>query len=1003
MNGADGQTLQNVLSISTAANNRYLFHFNSLNSLTQWTAGIRLAMFEHSSLQEAYTGSLIAGKGKYLNNIRSIMDRTKFVQEDWARVRFGAGTPWRRCWYVITPPDEKEYGKLQKQMKKRNPYEKAPVLKGTIKFYDSNKIKKKTTPIATMTDAYSAYAIYPQSKPLIDQSTLVKMEGNITIHTSPETSTEGFLFVMPEVHAAVSGFEMLLRFLFPMWDIFSLYGRPNKLVADPIDSKGLMFALPTDRRYGYLEILDVAGLIHTKGSQNWNERQWRSEMKSLTSTRMMTGADEGPGSRTNSTRRLKGSRSSLPGSRGGVRFGDEAPVQSEPNSHRGSPAPRVSFDRPNRSETAPPIGFGGHGRSLSEQLNGARGSRNDSSNQLPYGMTPAEGFQPPPQPPPHRDGPFADPFVNSPHEFETPFDGREGSSPESDDAPITNQMPDVEALSVTTPPPAPVAAPPNFAHAPSQKPPVRPQQPPQFRDQAAMDDATLSQIRDANRGTAAGQAAAGAMAAWHAQTNGRQYHPNGPAENVQNNQNYLVPAEQQQMRQNSASPRYRTTTARLPTIPASPYIDQAEPSPRPSYFEPAPPPVPEHGEDESPAPPPHGSELETGAPLNPELNRSGSSYNINRKPVGGLRGTSNVPRDDASSSSLGSLTNAIIDQNTLEYIGMMSDGRSSLEEEVRPNAESSLSPEPDYASTRSADSGKSHKSVERPRPGVLRSVGSAAVTPTEPVVIGDTAFGVGEAAAKPTANDSDFQIDFGRTYAVTAGSRPGTSGGLSTHLDDKFAKQPTPGKTPPGTSGSQGSGSDSYFTRSKGSLGSNNANGSPASLEQRNVAWQPGMAQQPGALPQSEQTLTAEQWVQQRAAIASQPRMPTYGHARNKSSAGSLNRLASNTPPFPPADGQTPPLSRNPSGDWNQMRHSRVPSRELLQAGDSRPSSRGSMLNPAAERPISRHSPMPREMIDRPPSRYSMGLMTPTIDLGKLNAREREQVARSTGTPLLNM
>ncbi|KAG9686247.1 hypothetical protein KCU59_g24038, partial [Aureobasidium melanogenum] len=57
MNGSAGGQLQNVLSISTAANNRYLLHFNSLNSLTQWTAGFRLAMFEHTTLQEAYTGS----------------------------------------------------------------------------------------------------------------------------------------------------------------------------------------------------------------------------------------------------------------------------------------------------------------------------------------------------------------------------------------------------------------------------------------------------------------------------------------------------------------------------------------------------------------------------------------------------------------------------------------------------------------------------------------------------------------------------------------------------------------------------------------------------------------------------------------------------------------------------------------------------------------------------------------------------------------------------------
>ena len=117
MNGVPGQSLQNVLSISTAANNRYLLHFNSLHSLTQWTAGIRLAMYEHATLQEAYTGSIIAGKGKQLNSIKQIMERTRYPTNDWVRVRFGAGTPWRRCWCVISPPTEKDVAAAKKQEK----------------------------------------------------------------------------------------------------------------------------------------------------------------------------------------------------------------------------------------------------------------------------------------------------------------------------------------------------------------------------------------------------------------------------------------------------------------------------------------------------------------------------------------------------------------------------------------------------------------------------------------------------------------------------------------------------------------------------------------------------------------------------------------------------------------------------------------------------------------------------------------------------------------------
>ncbi len=106
--------------------------------------------------------------------------------------------------------------------------------------------------------------------------------------------TDGFVFVMPETHPAVPGFEMLMRFLFPVWDTFALYGRPNRLVADARDTRGLMFWYAKDRRYGYLELLDVCNLIHTDGSVSWTEREWRKRMKDLTSTRMLaTASGEG--------------------------------------------------------------------------------------------------------------------------------------------------------------------------------------------------------------------------------------------------------------------------------------------------------------------------------------------------------------------------------------------------------------------------------------------------------------------------------------------------------------------------------------------------------------------------------------------------------------------------------------------------------------------------------------------------------------------------------------
>jgi CCR4-NOT transcriptional complex subunit CAF120 len=498
MSGAQGGSLQNVLSISTAANNRYLLHFNSYNSLTQWTAGIRLAMFEHATLQEAYTGSLIAGKGRFLNNIKMIMERSRFTHEDWTRVRFGAGTPWKRCWCVVSPPDEKEYQKSQKSLKKSAYDRDVKVPKGDIKFYDTRKVTKKTKPLATITDAYAAYAIYPQSKPLIDQSTLVKLEGLVTIHTTSETTTEGFVFVMPEVHAAVSGFEMLLRWLFPVYDTFALYGRPSRLIADTLDQRGLMFALPQDRRYGYLDTLDVSNLIHAPGSSAWSERQWRKEMKKMTSERMSTYRENGLGSlRQLSQRRSTVSRTSLPGGQGGVRF-DDGSDNSGPPSRTISPAPKNSaFMLPKRTDSAPGTnsGYSPHKRSASE-AHGYRKYLAEKPSRLSYEQSRPEEDDLPPPPPRH--GVVMDSLPMRPGGP----GGLERIQSEAEVPTINNVYDDMQAQ--VEPAPSlllPVESPPAFQHTPGARPANQPMAAPELRRaHSNVDAATLYQMQDAVHG-----------------------------------------------------------------------------------------------------------------------------------------------------------------------------------------------------------------------------------------------------------------------------------------------------------------------------------------------------------------------------------------------------------------------------------------------------------------------------------------------------------------------
>ena len=472
------------------------------------------------------------------------MDKTRFKHEDWARVRFGAGTPWRRCWCVISPPDEKDIKQHQKHMKKRSAYERAKALKGDIKFYDTMKTKK-AIPIATINDAYSAYAIYPQSKPLIDQSTLVKVEGNITIHSSPETTTEGFVFVMPETHPAVTGFEIMLRWLFPLYDVFALYGRPTRLIAETTDTRSLMFALPSERRYGYLEILDVAGLIHENGSQMWNEQEWRRRLKELTATRVsrMHSGDARPRSRASSMSRRH--RNSLPNRANTLRFEDGASIRSNPSlRHEPAPSPpphksgsvpisETPFRPPSVNRT------NSHQRSVSEALPYSNPRYQKSQRSIreheyaPSRLSretqrdaPMDG--PPPMPPAHGVPMHGGMDEQNMQSYPSEIGSHERSSSESERR--YRHKTDLEAQDVhqdvrPAPPPFAVAAPPAFAHEPGVKPQKRPMASPEMRRaNSRLSITTLSQLADAKQRTnsdtsTAGAAAAGASAAWRTRSN----------------------------------------------------------------------------------------------------------------------------------------------------------------------------------------------------------------------------------------------------------------------------------------------------------------------------------------------------------------------------------------------------------------------------------------------------------------------------------------------------
>ncbi|KAK2747535.1 hypothetical protein FQN57_002028 [Myotisia sp. PD_48] len=965
--------LKHVISINTAGKNRYLFHFDSLHALTQWTAAIRLTMFEHSLLQESYTGALIAGKGKSINGIKMILEKTTFKYEDWARVRFSPGTPWRRCWCVISQADEKEIQKYNKSLKKKSAYDRPPPPpKGDIKFYDTKKTKK-AKPIATITNAYSAYAVYPQSRPLIDQSTLVKVEGQITIHSESQASADGFVFILPELHHAVSGFEMMLRWLFPAYDAFRLYGRPTRLLADTVSPNSLMFAMSTNKRNGYLDILDVSALIHTQGSETWGDREWRKQLKDATARRMTTAAN----SRESSIGPRGGKRSSLPTRGGtGVRFGATTTLGRN-NEAQSSSDTTIARHPASSSDNQMPGST--HSRALSEttglSVNRSLHERNTPpSPKKPLAEVPEQS---PPQPPAHNllqyDAIYA---MNG-------TDSR--SSPDSDfrQENAINRQEVIQSLQ-PSPPPQSVMMPPAFSHSPGQMPQYKPQPSPDIgRAANRMSVGTLDQLVDINN--MHGLAVTGLASSWNENERPGPTGTRGGIERPAIDTNTHTLTQKADSITNSSSV-YSPRTPISPPVEVGQKID--------------------------------GSPARNSLPATPQRSPKkvlslDTAHIPERKP---LPQEEHVPESPstATPSSLGSFRNAI-DIDALNRIinsgppaspPRLPQPRSQPipREETESVYDSSSVVSPDYASShKSSISKRSVKPEHRPRMGKMKTVGNAEIK-VEDVVIGDARYK--PAAEMPKAPNPDIpMVDFGPTHSYNPTTRrPSTSDTLNLLTHNRNNSQNSLGLK--------------ENRMSTGVLGANfNFESQPASQgheRKRSVLWQPGMvADTPDGVGNG---ISPEEFVQQRASgnrVVSPARMSPYSSSRNSPSPRPASgdwtaymrsqTMHHDLPPRPHSRGASVMLGRN---EVPSRPNSRGPS-AILGSNDipSRPNSRGAgailSQSDMPPRPSSRGAGVMLEGPPRPLSRGAGAMLHNDIS-PQLSAREQEHVARMTGSSLLN-
>ena len=321
----------------------------------------------------------------------------------------------------------------------------------------------------------------------------------------------------------------------------------------------------------------------------------------------------------------------------------------------------------------------------------------------------------------------------------------------------------------------------------------------------------------------------------------------------------------------------------------------------------------------------------------------------------------------SESSRNNSLRDAFIDQDALDRI---------LEDNERTSTmHSTTSTEPDYASTVGSIHEERRPPVERPRAGKLKTVGNPELAQNVPNASRDER--VRHSIYKQSADLPN--INFGPTYAYKPSGRPGSSGiNLDTNMDGPSRPRSkdnlrSSGRNTPGGLSSGENYRRSYFG------GAVDDDHSRSHSRGQSVAWTPS-----GGSPSHQQrpSLTPEQWVQQRAAMAAQPQYapaPTQLAHHRTVSSGSFNaqqqirKSMTKTPP---------PFGRSMSGDWTQQvqdqrtppsrPHSRGASMYLTQqvqpAQPSRPNSRGAGVY-LDQQPSRRNSQGAGMYLDQQPSR----------------------------------
>ncbi|KAI8452138.1 hypothetical protein BY996DRAFT_6415753 [Phakopsora pachyrhizi] len=273
-----------VFYLNNAGRNKLAFACPDQNSLISIVSAIRLATWERSRLFEIYTGTLLGLRVPQSSDLPPI----KEITEGWLTVRFPGDTEWVRVWCTITDKNHMHSGgsgggrsSVSAQGHRESLWNRRASLFNLAGFgnrsssqpdhhtgpsppsdleseptlvFHSKKGNKRSI-LGSMTALTLAAAVYPESRALIEASTIFKLEGTFKrlnpddssdqhhIQSHSQLGPEGFILATPGEGNSLND---MLAWLLGIMGAFNLYGRPNQLNYDPSDPSSLYFAYPLD-------------------------------------------------------------------------------------------------------------------------------------------------------------------------------------------------------------------------------------------------------------------------------------------------------------------------------------------------------------------------------------------------------------------------------------------------------------------------------------------------------------------------------------------------------------------------------------------------------------------------------------------------------------------------------------------------------------------------------------------------------------------------------------